>query len=104
MSHSRKPSFGHEGAKGAEMREPTDDCELEIYKSMFRLADAIMSRSRTYDSGRLRLLAAQHIIIGESGVNTIAKRTGVSPRRVFQALSEVRAHCEISPLVAHPKE
>lgn len=77
------------------MNEPTTDAdELALYKSALKLADNLLSWSRTAAAGRLRLLAATHVLTGEPDVDTIAKRMKVSRRRVFYALREVRAHCE----------
>ncbi len=76
------------------MNELIDADELEIYRSALRIADNMLSWSRTAKAGRLRFLAVMHVILGELDVDTIARRMKVSRRRVFQALREVRAHCE----------
>jgi hypothetical protein len=40
------------------------------------------------------MLAVQYVIFGEPDINTIAWRMKVSRRRVFQAIKEVRGHCQ----------
>jgi hypothetical protein len=76
------------------MAERIDADELEIYRSALKLADNMLSWSRTANAGRLRFLAVMHVILGDPPVDVIAKRMKVSRRRVFQAIREVRAHCE----------
>ena len=78
------------------MTERIDAAELEIYRSALKLADNMLAWSRTAKAGRLRFLCAMCIVLGEPDVDTIARRMGVSRRRVFQAIREVRAHCQIS--------
>jgi hypothetical protein len=71
----------------------TDSLELACYRDALTLAYNVQAWSRTAKAGRLRLLAVQHVICGEPDVDTIAMRMGVSRRRVFQTLNEVRCHC-----------
>jgi hypothetical protein len=76
------------------MTERIDADELGAFRSALQLADNMMRWSRTSQAGRLRFLCAMHIVLGEPDVDVIAKRLKVTPRRVRQAIREVRCHCE----------
>jgi hypothetical protein len=85
------------------MIDRVDADELAIFRASFRLANNMFSWSRTSRAGRLRFLCAMHIVTGEPDVDTISRRMKVTPRRVRQAIREVRAHCEPLSISARDK-
>lgn len=52
--------------------------------------------SRTTATGELRVMCAMRLTGAELSINDIATRCGVSRRRVFSCLNEVRPHVEFS--------
>jgi hypothetical protein len=76
------------------MEQIVDLFELQSVRSAIKLMHNVMAWSRTPAAGKLRMLAVQYVIFGEPGIDTIAKRMRVSRRRVFQAIKEVRGHCQ----------
>lgn len=68
--------------------------ELQSVRSAIKLMQNVVAWSRTPAGGKLRMLAVQYVIFGEPGIDTIKKRMRVSRRPVFQAIKEVRGHCQ----------
>jgi hypothetical protein len=71
-----------------------DLMELQAVRHAMKLAENVMTWSRTPAAGRLRMLAIQYILFGSPSVEEIMLRTGRKRSRVFQAIREVRCHCE----------
>ena len=69
------------------------DDETQLYRDLFALLDLCMGMSKTLRAGRLRQMCARQVICGDLTVDTIARRVGVSHRRVQQVMIEVYPHC-----------
>jgi hypothetical protein len=74
-----------------------DLMELQSVRAAMKLCQNVMAWSRTPRAGLLRIMAIEYILFGEPSVDEIAFRMDVKRRRVFQAIREVRGHCE--PLI-----
>jgi hypothetical protein len=71
-----------------------DLMELQSVRAAMRLAENVMAWSRTPAAGKLRMMAIQYILFGEPSVEEIMYRTGKGRSRVFQAIREVKCHCQ----------
>jgi len=64
----------------------------EVQAGALSFALTIMRFSRTTKAGKLRLAAAEYLVNGKPYPCQIAARHGVTKRRVFQAVREVKVH------------